>query len=82
MVIYTHDFMAACNLHTPPQRQPTSCVLLLLHLLSIFLFAPLVPFPLLFQFVLKKTAAGWEIFSEHTPISYHAGEISEQEHGR
>lgn len=52
-VIYARDFMAACNLRSPPHLQPTS------HLLSIFLSAPSLPFPLLFQLVFKKPAAEW-----------------------
>lgn len=58
MVIYTRDFTAACNLRTSPHLQPTSCLLLLLHLLSIFLFAPSAPFALSFQLVLRRQQRG------------------------
>ncbi len=58
MVICTCDFTAACNLCTPPSLEPTSRLLLLLHYLSIFLFAPSTLFPLLFQLVLRRQQRG------------------------
>lgn len=60
--------------------RPTSC---LLHRLSIFPFSPSPVFSLSFQLVLSQgLQAGRQIFPELTPISCHAREISEREHGR
>lgn len=47
-----------------------------------FSLCPLDSFPSLVPACLKKTAAGRQIFPELTPISYHAGEITNGEHGR
>ncbi len=58
MVICTRDFTATCNLRTPPSLPPTSCLLLLLRLLSIFLFAPSTLFPLSFQLVFRRQRRG------------------------
>lgn len=82
MVICTRDFTAACNLRTPPPLKtyllsspplPSS-----LH----FSLCPLDSFPSLVPACFKKAAAaGRQIFPELKPISYHAGEITEREHG-
>lgn len=66
LLIWTRGFTAACNLRTPLHLQPTSCRLLLLHLLSIFLFAPSAPFCLSFQLVLRRQQWGGKFsLSEH-----------------
>lgn len=59
MVICTHEFTATCNLcSSPTPLQPTSCLLLYLHVLSISLFAPSTLFALLFQLVLRRQRQG------------------------
>lgn len=87
MVITTRDFTATCNLRLPRPPSLSLSPPPLTYLLSSpsslhFSLCPLDSFPLLVPACFKKAATGRQIFPELTPISYHAGEITERERGR